>query len=55
MTEKKDCCGKCYKLDRTRSYCERHRQTVQRMGPATFLKCPACVEAQDQRKGKSNG
>ena len=45
-------CGKCYKLDRRRSLCERHGERVLMMGPNTWLKCGKCIAAQ---KEKDNG
>lgn len=52
--EKRETCGKCYKLDRRRQLCERHMAVLYPLGFGQFEKCEACKaarkEAKDARK-----
>ena len=50
--EKRETCGKCWKLDRRRQLCERHQQHVERTGPNCYRKCPQCLDETAQGKFK---
>jgi len=52
MNKKQDTCGKCYKLDRKQSYCERHKTKILATSGGQHVRCPQCIE--EKQKANRN-